>query len=57
MTQHSYYSFHHWKWVACMYLDKMPTLQQDTFVHPHGGQDDSMMSAKLIRIAPENSSF
>jgi hypothetical protein len=23
----------------------------------HGGQDDSILSAKLIRIAPENSSF
>jgi hypothetical protein len=24
---------------------------------PHGGQDDSILSAKLIRIAPETSSF
>jgi hypothetical protein len=26
-------------------------------VHAHGGQDDSILSAKLIRIAPETSSF
>jgi hypothetical protein len=32
------------------YLDsKLPTM--------HGGQDDSILSAKLIRIVPENSSF
>jgi hypothetical protein len=24
---------------------------------PHGGRDDLILSAKLIRIAPENSSF
>jgi hypothetical protein len=34
MTQNSYMSFYHWKRVACMYLDKMPTSQQDTFVLP-----------------------
>jgi hypothetical protein len=32
-------------------------IQQSTKMEIHGGQDDSILRAKLVRIAPENSSF
>jgi hypothetical protein len=33
------------------------TTKQGRMQQPHGSQDDSILSAKLIRIAPETSSF
>ncbi len=36
---------------------KAKSLQGNTCAQLHGGRDDSILSAKLIRIAPETSSF
>jgi hypothetical protein len=33
------------------------TIKKDENLLSHGGQDDSILSAKLIRITPETSSF
>ncbi len=37
-------------------VEKVWTLEA-WYYSPHGGQDDSILSAKLFRIAPETSSF
>jgi hypothetical protein len=46
----------------CLHISEMLRLQQAQkctnvqFTSPHGSQDDSILSAKLIRIVPETSS-
>ncbi len=45
------------RWNESLSSARVPFLMPRSETLPHGGRDDSILSAKLIRIAPETSSF
>jgi hypothetical protein len=52
------------QWIVTQHAINLLTIQEKVLMNTmctprilHGGRDDSILSAKLIRIAPETSSF